>query len=88
MALFIEINVMPSSGRQEIKKTPIGLKCFLKAQPEKGKANDELIRFLAEKLEIARDDIEITSGATGHKKRVRLDVAWGVGELMYKLGLE
>jgi len=88
MALFIAISVMPSSGRQEIKKTPIGLKCFLKAQPERGKANDELIRFLAEKLEISRDDITITSGETGHKKRIKLDVTWGLGELMYKLGLE
>lgn len=88
MALFVEINVMPSSGRQEIKKTSIGLKCFLKAQPERGKANEELIRFLADKLEISRDDITITSGQTGHKKRIKLDVAWGMGELMYKLGLE
>ena len=88
MALFIEISVMPSSGRQEIKKTPVGFKCFLKSPPEKGKANDELIRFLSEKLDVSRDSITITSGLAGRKKRVRIEKDWTIDEFMHKLGVQ
>lgn len=42
------------------------------AAPEKGKANEELIRTLAELTGVARAAIEIASGATSGIKRVRV----------------
>lgn len=38
------------------------LKVSIKAVPEKGKANNEIIKFLASKLELHQRDLEIVSG--------------------------
>jgi len=48
------------------------IKIRLKAVPEKGRANDELIRFLAEELGIRKDMIEIIAGASDTVKLVRI----------------
>jgi hypothetical protein len=48
------------------------IKIRLKAVPEKGKANEELIRFLAEELGVRKDTIEVVSGATDTVKLVRI----------------
>ncbi len=48
------------------------IKIRLKAVPEKGRANEELIRFLAEELGIRKDTIEVISGATDTVKLVRI----------------
>lgn len=48
------------------------LKIRLKAVPEKGRANEELIRFLAEELGVRKDSIEVISGATDTVKLVRI----------------
>ena len=42
----------------------------LAAPPEKGKANKELVRFLAKEFEVTQTDIEITGGETSKDKRV------------------
>ncbi|MDD2892102.1 MAG: DUF167 domain-containing protein [Candidatus Gracilibacteria bacterium] len=48
------------------------IKIRLKAVPEKGRANEELIRFLAEELRVRKDTIEVVSGATDTVKLVRI----------------
>lgn len=48
------------------------IKIRIKAVPEKGKANEELIRFLAEKLKVRKDTIEIIAGASDTVKLVRI----------------
>lgn len=88
MALYIEIRVVPSSGRQEIQNTSVGLKCFLKEAPEKGLANQELIRFLAKKLQLTQADITIVAGAATRKKRIKLTVDWSLTQLLHKLEIE
>ncbi|MDD2916861.1 MAG: DUF167 domain-containing protein [Candidatus Gracilibacteria bacterium] len=50
------------------------IKIRLKAVPEKGRANDELIRFLAEELGVRKDAIEVVSGATDTVKLVRIQL--------------
>ncbi len=42
------------------------------APPERGKANEELIRFLAEEFGVPRDAIQIVAGATSHNKLIRI----------------
>lgn len=44
----------------------------LKAPPEKGKANEELIEALSDLLGVPSARIEITSGATNTKKSVKI----------------
>lgn len=42
------------------------------APPEQGKANAELVRFLARALRVPRAAVEIVAGATSGIKRVRI----------------
>ena len=68
--LKLNIYVVPRSSKSEI----VGiyndsLKIKLKSPPVDGAANEELIRFLAEKLEVPKSRIEIISG---HKQRKKV----------------
>jgi len=88
MALYLEITVVPRSGRQEIQQSTVGIKCFLKEAPEHGRANQELIKFLAKKLGLTQRSIEITSGSSGRKKRLKIATDWSLDQTMQKLGIE
>ena len=48
------------------------LKIRIKAIPEKGKANKELIKFLSEELLVAKDNIEIIAWAADQIKIIRI----------------
>ena len=48
------------------------LKVQLKAAPVKGQANQELERFLAKEIGIAKAQVQVVSGATGKRKTVRI----------------
>ena len=47
-------------------------KIRLKAVPEKGKANQELIKYLSKLLGVSKNQISIISGQTDHLKLLRL----------------
>lgn len=64
---------MPKSSRNEIRGVAGGyLKIAIKAPPEKGKANEELIKFLSQKLKIPRGEISIVSGLKSRRKEILL----------------
>ena len=48
------------------------LKIRLAAPPVDGAANDELIRFLAERLAVPRSAVTISAGHTGRRKTVKV----------------
>lgn len=48
------------------------LKIRLAAPPVDGAANDELVRFLAERLSVPRSAVTIAAGQTGRRKTVRI----------------
>ncbi len=48
------------------------VKIDVAAVPEDGKANEELIRFLAQEFDVGRSNIEIVSGHTSRIKVVRI----------------
>lgn len=48
------------------------LKLRLRAVPEDGKANEELIRFLAAEFGVSRQQVELVTGAASRMKQVRL----------------
>ncbi len=68
--MIVSISVIPKSGRSSLKFDGNVLKVWLKAAPEDGKANAELVRTLADKLGIPRSGIEIIRGFTSKKKTV------------------
>jgi uncharacterized protein (TIGR00251 family) len=48
------------------------LRIRLHATPEKGRANEELIAFLADALNIAKSNIRILSGGASRSKRIEI----------------
>jgi hypothetical protein len=75
---YLRIKVIPKSPKNEITeimKDQTGeetIKIRIKAPPEKGKANAELIKFLSKELEIPKENISIISGKTDHLKLIKI----------------
>ena len=68
------VQVQPRAKRTEIAGLHgDAIKVRLAAPPVDGAANDELVRFLAERLGVPRRAVEITSGLTSRRKQVRVD---------------
>lgn len=73
------VKVIPNAGRNQVVGWENGvLKVRIVAIPEKGKANRELINYLAEVLNISKAQIELVSGET---KRIKRFVISGVSEI-------
>ncbi len=66
---LLHLKVIPSSGRAELKRENDRLKLYLKAPPEKNKANLELIKFFKKEYHLV---VEIKSGATSREKVLRI----------------
>lgn len=49
-----------------------GWKVRVAARPERGRANEELLRHLAERLDLPHNRLEIVSGAGSRRKTVAL----------------
>lgn len=71
--IFMAVKVIPNARRSEIAGWENGvLKVRLAAVPEKGEANEELIRFLAKELKVRRSQIELIHGRTSRTKRLKI----------------
>jgi uncharacterized protein (TIGR00251 family) len=73
-AVTIPVKVIPRAAKTECSGflEDGSLKIKLAAVPDKGKANAELRRFLAELFEIDHREVSIVSGETSPRKLVRL----------------
>lgn len=73
-SLHMQVKVIPKSSKSEL----VGLlangvwKVRIKAIPEKGKANKELITFLAKELNVPITKITIVRGETSHHKLINI----------------
>jgi len=69
------VKVKPNSKQQAIKEEADGsLTIHLKSLPIDGKANEELIKLLAEKFKISKSRIIIKSGLTSRQKLIEFDL--------------
>lgn len=67
------VKVVPGSSRTAISGLLDGmLKIKVAAAPEKGKANQCLVEFLARQLGIRKNALTITSGATSPVKHIQV----------------
>ncbi|MGH7144801.1 MAG: DUF167 domain-containing protein [Planctomycetota bacterium] len=83
--LEFDVIAAPGSAQTALRAIHAGaLKVALHAAPEKGKANAELIEFLAERLGIAKREVAVVRGPTARRKRVRVR-GIGVAELRRRL---
>jgi len=68
------VKVKPNSKLQNIKEEGDGsLTVSLKSPPVEGKANEELIKLLAEKFDVPKSRISIKSGLSSKHKLVDID---------------
>ncbi len=73
MKCRIEAKVIPGSSRTEITGwLGKSLKIKVSAPPEKGKANQAVIKLLSELLALSEDSITIVSGASSQKKLIEI----------------
>lgn len=69
----ILVHVITRASRNEVLvENPGYLRIKLTASPVKGRANAELIKFLAKKFDVSKSSVEILKGLTSHQKLVRI----------------
>jgi uncharacterized protein (TIGR00251 family) len=70
---LIRVYVVPRAQRTEVVGAHgDGIRIRLAAPPVDGAANAELVRFLADRLGVARADVQIKSGAGARRKLVEV----------------
>jgi uncharacterized protein (TIGR00251 family) len=71
---YIRVKVAPSSKHQKVKLMSDNLtyKVYIQAPPEKGKANKELIKFIAQSLNINSQKVKIISGEFSEIKLIKI----------------
>lgn len=71
--MIIKVKVIPNSSMNKvIDKNGDEWKIKLMTPPIDGRANDSLIKFLAEELNIKKNQIEILQGQTSRNKIVKI----------------
>jgi uncharacterized protein (TIGR00251 family) len=69
----LAVKVTPNAGRNEITGLKDGvLQVRIAAPPEKGKANKELIDFLADRLQVKKSSVLIIKGQTSRYKTITI----------------
>ena len=72
-SFLLSLHVVPGASKSEIVgRQGDALKVRVAAPPTKGKANKELSRVLALALGVQSRDVEVVSGHTSRRKRVRI----------------
>ena len=69
----VNVRIIPRASKNQVQGV-LGdaLKIRLQAPPVDGKANDALVRFLADSLDLPARNIRLLSGETARNKRVLL----------------
>lgn len=72
--LLLPVRAVPRASKNEIQGVHgDALKVRLQAPPVEGKANEALIRFFSDALDIPRSQISIASGETGRNKAILIN---------------
>jgi uncharacterized protein len=74
VSVRLVVHVVPRAKRTEVAGRHGGaIKIKLKAPPVDGAANAELVRFVAEQLDIPRGAVTVTAGHTGRRKTLEIE---------------
>jgi len=75
--LSLSVRVIPKSPKTAWagQMDDGSVKIRIAAPPEKGKANEELIRFLAREFHVPASAVELISGAASAYKQIRISLA-------------
>lgn len=72
--ILINVKVVPKSSKNALEYYNKGIKVKLKSPPVDGKANKELVEYLAKVLGIAKNRIQIEHGETSKTKTIRIEI--------------
>lgn len=72
--IYLRIKVLPNAGKTDFldKMADGTIKIAVHAVPERGKANNELIKFLADQIRINKSQIKVISGAGDRLKLIKI----------------
>jgi uncharacterized protein (TIGR00251 family) len=70
--MIIEVHVITNAKKRELKLEGPHLKIKITSVPHEGKANAELISFLADFFDVRRSEIKIAKGEKERKKLVSI----------------
>lgn len=83
--LLLLLHIQPKSSKSRVAGLFDGcLKLAIQAPPVDGRANEEVLRFLAELLALPRRQLSLVSGARGRRKQVAVS-GIEVGQLRQRL---
>ena len=70
----IVVEAKPGAKENKVQSlNPDHFKVFVTERPEKGKANEALVRILADYFHIPKSKIQILRGETSKKKLIQID---------------
>lgn len=71
--VLLDVHVQPGGSRDEVVgRHGDALKIKVSAPPEGGQANAAVCRLLADAFGVPRASVEVTSGASSRRKRIRI----------------
>lgn len=78
--VIIDVHVVPNAAKTQAaglygESGKLALRLRLHAPPADGKANEALIRWLADCLKLAQSDLKLVRGETSRRKQLQLKAA-------------
>jgi uncharacterized protein (TIGR00251 family) len=75
--VILDIQVLPNAAKTQVdglygEPDRLALKLRLKAPPVDGKANEALVKWLADQLGVSRNSFEVLRGQTSRRKQLKL----------------
>jgi uncharacterized protein (TIGR00251 family) len=68
----LKVKVFPKSSREELVEKDGVIKAYVKAAPDKGKANKALVGLIAKKYGVKKSEVRILVGETSREKIVEV----------------
>jgi uncharacterized protein (TIGR00251 family) len=84
--VLLELHVQPGARRSAVLGEHGGrLKLAIASPPVDGRANEALLEFLADRLQLRRSELSLVTGRSSRVKRVRIDARIAVGTIVAAL---
>jgi uncharacterized protein (TIGR00251 family) len=74
--VYLRVKVRPNAGETALKEILADntIKIDIAAPPKKGKANQELISYLADQFRIHKENVKIISGSREKIKLIKIEI--------------
>jgi uncharacterized protein (TIGR00251 family) len=74
--IYLAVRVTTNAAKTELREIMAdeALKISIAAVPEKGKANQELIKFLAREFSVSKNQVLLISGASERTKLIKISL--------------